>query len=61
VSAAVPVKPPAGVTVIVEVPLVPGEAMVIAELVSVKLGVTLGAVTAGRSFGLHLLTDAKDC
>jgi hypothetical protein len=47
VSATVPVKPPVGVTVMVEVPLAPGEAMVIAELARVKLGVTLGAVTVG--------------
>jgi hypothetical protein len=45
VSATLPVKPPLGVTVMVEVPFVPGDVMLIAVLVSVKLGVTLGALT----------------
>jgi len=39
------VKPPLGVTVIVEVPVAPGEAMVTAVLVTVKFGATGGAVT----------------
>jgi hypothetical protein len=37
-SVTVPVKPPLGVTVIVEVPLAPGEAMLTGVLVSEKLG-----------------------
>ena len=40
-----PVKPPLGVTVIVEVPIAPGEAIVTVVLVRVKFGGTGGAVT----------------
>jgi hypothetical protein len=40
-----PVKPPLGVTVIVEVPVAPGVAMVIVVLVREKFGGTGGAVT----------------
>jgi hypothetical protein len=40
-----PVKPPLGVTVIVEVPVAPGEAMVTVVLVRVRFGATGGAVT----------------
>jgi len=43
--ATLPVKPPLGVTVIVEFPVAPGEAMVTVVLVSVKFGATGGAVT----------------
>jgi len=44
-SVTVPAKPPLGVTVIVEVPLAPGEAMLTGVLVSEKLGVGGGAFT----------------
>jgi hypothetical protein len=43
--ATLPVKPPLGVTVIVEVPVAPGEAMVTVVLVRVKFGGRGGAVT----------------
>jgi hypothetical protein len=44
-SITVPKKPPLGVTVIVELPLAPGEAMLTRVLVSEKLGVGGGAFT----------------
>jgi hypothetical protein len=43
--ATLPIKPPLGVTVIVEVPVAPGEAMVMVVLVKVKFGGRGGAVT----------------
>lgn len=45
-----PVKPPLGVTVIVEVPVAPGEAMVTVVLVRVKFGATGGAVNVRGMF-----------
>jgi hypothetical protein len=44
VSSTVPVKPPAGVIVIIDVPLAPGDAMLTAVLLSAKLG--MGAIAA---------------
>ena len=44
-SATVPVKPPLGVTVIVDVPVAPGEAMLNAVFVSVKADTGTGADT----------------
>jgi hypothetical protein len=45
VSATVPAKPPLGVTVMVEVPVAPGEAMLTAVLVRVKAGTGAGTIT----------------
>src|SRR4029077_1459431 len=49
-SDTLPVKPPLGVTVIVEVPVAPGEAMVTVVLVRVKFGATGRAVTVRGMF-----------
>ena len=43
VRATVPVKPPLGVSVIVEVPVAPGDAMLTEVLLSVKLGAGPGS------------------
>jgi hypothetical protein len=45
VSATLPVKPPLGVTVMVEVPLAPGDAMLIGVPLSVKVVGRIGATT----------------
>ena len=49
-SDTLPVKAPLGVTVIVEVPVAPGEAMVTVVLLRVKFGATGGAVTVRGMF-----------
>ena len=41
-NATVPENPPAGVTVMVEMPFAPGDAMLTAVLLSVKLGAAVG-------------------
>jgi len=50
VSATVPVNPPLGVTVIVEVALVPGDGTLTAVPLNVKLGVATGALTVTATF-----------
>jgi hypothetical protein len=45
VSATLPVKPPLGVTVMVEVPLVPADAMLTGVPLSVTVVATIGAAT----------------
>jgi hypothetical protein len=45
VSATMPVKPPLGVMVMVEVPLAPGDAMLIGPLLIVKVVASMGATT----------------
>ena len=53
-SATPPVKPPLGVIVMVEVPLGPGDAMVTAVLLSVKLGGATGTKTVKVVVALRL-------
>jgi len=53
--ATLPVKPPLGVTVIFEVPVAPGEAMVTVVLVRVKFGGTGGAVTVRGTWVVTVL------